>query len=230
MHQEGIDHIKSQSGTEHTGGVSSSAPVDSSVPAEQKTMVQSTVDTVKGYLGFGGGSTATTDSKVGGQETGPMGRAESDNSSSAASGGYVASTTAAISAATAAVVGKKESTTAEEAKDSSVTDSATTNPSASTSAAARDESVTNTPKKDETVTKRSDDDEDNKLSEAPGAGASASKKDNWPKENRDAIPTAGGEKLGEKHWGESQVVPDVPKPQGEQANVSSREGQPDSES
>lgn len=30
-------------------------------------------------------------------------------------------------------------------------------------------------------------------------------------ENKSAIPTAGGVRLGEKHWGESKIVPDVPK-------------------
>ncbi|CAK4034114.1 Ca2+-modulated channel polycystin [Lecanosticta acicola] len=48
-------------------------------------------------------------------------------------------------------------------------------------------------------------------------------------ENRDAIPTAGGEKLGDKHWGESQIVPDNPKPAAEEAGVSSKEGQPTGE-
>ena len=48
------------------------------------------------------------------------------------------------------------------------------------------------------------------------------------RENKDAIPTAGGERLGEKHWGESKIVPDVPKSQQEEQNVSSAEGQPDS--
>ncbi|SMR54607.1 unnamed protein product [Zymoseptoria tritici ST99CH_3D1] len=33
-------------------------------------------------------------------------------------------------------------------------------------------------------------------------------------ENVDSIPTAGGERLGDKHWGESKVVPDDPKAQG----------------
>ncbi len=32
-------------------------------------------------------------------------------------------------------------------------------------------------------------------------------------EHPDSIPTAGGEQLGKKHWGESKVVPDNPKPQ-----------------
>lgn len=47
-------------------------------------------------------------------------------------------------------------------------------------------------------------------------------------ENKDAIPIAGGVKLGEKHWGESEITPDNPKPKPEeQSNVSSAEGQPD---
>lgn len=46
-------------------------------------------------------------------------------------------------------------------------------------------------------------------------------------ENRDAIPIAGGERLGDKHWGESQMVPDNPPSQPEQ-QISSAEGQPDS--
>lgn len=46
------------------------------------------------------------------------------------------------------------------------------------------------------------------------------------RENRDAIPTAGGVKLGEKHWGESGIVPDDPKPRAEE-NISSSSGQPD---
>ena len=40
------------------------------------------------------------------------------------------------------------------------------------------------------------------------------------RENVDAIPTAGGEKLGAKHWGESKIVPENPKPS---AGVSSDE-------
>ena len=47
-------------------------------------------------------------------------------------------------------------------------------------------------------------------------------------ENKDAIPTAGGERLGEKHWGESKIVPDDPTKgkKGSEAGVSSEEGQP----
>ena len=48
-------------------------------------------------------------------------------------------------------------------------------------------------------------------------------------ENEDAIPTAGGERLGERHWGESGTVPDVPEKRASQGgNVSSSEGQADS--
>jgi len=36
------------------------------------------------------------------------------------------------------------------------------------------------------------------------------------RENKSAIPTAGGIQLGEKHWGESKIVPDVPKKSDEE--------------
>lgn len=49
-------------------------------------------------------------------------------------------------------------------------------------------------------------------------------------ENPDAIPSAGGEKLGEKHWGESQIVPENPKPRASEAGISSSVGQPTCES
>lgn len=50
-------------------------------------------------------------------------------------------------------------------------------------------------------------------------------------ENPDSIPTAGGEKLGEKHWGESQIVPELPPKRGSDAGqgASSSDGQPTSE-
>jgi hypothetical protein len=47
------------------------------------------------------------------------------------------------------------------------------------------------------------------------------------RENKDAIPTAGGIKLGEKHWGESDIVPADPGARNERENVSSSSGQPD---
>jgi len=46
--------------------------------------------------------------------------------------------------------------------------------------------------------------------------------------NESAIPTAGGERLGEKHWGESKVVAENPKPT-EEKGVSSASGQPTDE-
>lgn len=62
--------------------------------------------------------------------------------------------------------------------------------------------------------KEGDEDEGNKKQGTkPGA----------TRENPDSIPTAGGERLGEKHWGESKVVPDVPKKQDQEG----QEGQPD---
>lgn len=67
------------------------------------------------------------------------------------------------------------------------------------------------------------DDDDSKGNEKKGTKPGAQR------ENPESIPTAGGERLGEKHWGESKMVPDVPKTQKEeeQENVSSAEGQPD---
>lgn len=50
-------------------------------------------------------------------------------------------------------------------------------------------------------------------------------------ENPDSIPSAGGERLGEKHWGESKMVADVPQKresEGGAGNVASADGQPDS--
>jgi len=44
-------------------------------------------------------------------------------------------------------------------------------------------------------------------------------------ENKDAIPTAGGIKLGEKHWGESDFVPEFPKT--EEEKIASAAGQSD---
>lgn len=86
--------------------------------------------------------------------------------------------------------------------------------------------------------------------EGGGDGEKKDKKKGATQENVDSIPTAGGERLGEKHWGESKIVPDVPKEKvcapvvvsyscpvtliflfygekGEGENVSSSEGQPD---
>lgn len=65
--------------------------------------------------------------------------------------------------------------------------------------------------------------------ETGGDDEAARKADNKAaatRENRDAIPTAGGQKLGSKHWGESKIVPENPKPEGEGKGVSSAEGQP----
>ena len=51
------------------------------------------------------------------------------------------------------------------------------------------------------------------------------------RENKSAIPSAGGEQLGTAHWGESKVVPDNPKPKDEEdKGVSSKEGQPTGQS
>jgi len=46
-------------------------------------------------------------------------------------------------------------------------------------------------------------------------------------ENESSIPTAGGERLGEKHWGESKIVPDDPTKRASAAGISSEAGQSD---
>ncbi|CZT17760.1 uncharacterized protein RCC_03597 [Ramularia collo-cygni] len=45
-------------------------------------------------------------------------------------------------------------------------------------------------------------------------------------ENRDAIPTAGGKRLGEENWGESKIVPDDPGAPPHEKGISSAAGQP----
>lgn len=45
-------------------------------------------------------------------------------------------------------------------------------------------------------------------------------------ENRESIPSAGGQKLGDKHWGESAIVPEVPPKRASEAGIASKEGQP----
>ncbi|KAI5365927.1 hypothetical protein Slin15195_G074550 [Septoria linicola] len=72
-------------------------------------------------------------------------------------------------------------------------------------------------------------DADEKDAHKPPKPASAGGKAH---ENPSAIPSAGGEKLGEKHWGESEIVPDLPKKRDSdagQSGVSSSAGQPTSE-
>jgi len=49
------------------------------------------------------------------------------------------------------------------------------------------------------------------------------------RENHEAIPFAGDIRLGEKHWGESKMVPENPKPRDSEAGVSSSSGQPTGE-
>lgn len=49
------------------------------------------------------------------------------------------------------------------------------------------------------------------------------------RENKNAIPYAGDTRLGEKHWGESKIVPDNPKARDSEAGISSAAGQPTSE-
>lgn len=87
----------------------------------------------------------------------------------------------------------------------------------------------------ETSENKQEETTDNKTSEAPKdtSGDDSHKPPapagGKPLENRDAIPIAGGERLGDKHWGESKIVADNPaKKTGQDSGpgVASSEGQP----
>jgi hypothetical protein len=201
------------------GGVSASAYIGSPVQSEEKGIVQSTVDTVKNYLSglsLGGGSTAARDAE--GQARDAEERDQQQESSTSSSGGVVAGATAAASAATAAVVGSSEEDKKEEETEPQESTVSSVDASAERSdTAAKDETMADSAQKDDTS--KSDEQTEPKQSSVKGTGA---------KENRDAIPTAGGERLGEKHWGESKNIPDVP-PKEPSEKVSSSEGQPDCE-
>lgn len=193
-----------------SGGVSSAAYVDSPVPSEQKSVVQATVDTVKSYLpsylgGLSlGGADKSTEEGEGAGATKDADGEEDKGTVAAATGGAAAGVAAAGTAVAAKVgLGGDSSTgtdSAEEKKDTEMADSSQ-----------KDESTTNE-------------------QSAGGEGTESKSGGTGKKENREAIPTAGGERLGDKHWGDSKVVPDVPKAQPEGTQVSSEEGQPDSKS
>ena len=229
-----------------SGGVSSAAYVLSPVPTEQKSVVQATVDTVKSYLpslgslSLGGGGAKAEDSDTKNNE------GEEKSAVGAAAGGA-----AAAAAAAAVAVGLKSDGAAptdsadpnasstskdEPMTDSSLKDETTKTDTANEVREAKDESKSAdtgpTDRANEESTAKTDTEgaqpgEGGGGSEETGGG-SDSKKTPTGKENREAIPTAGGERLGDKHWGESKVVPDVPKKQEETPQVSSEEGQPDS--
>jgi hypothetical protein len=236
-----------------SGGVSSAAYVLSPVPSEQKSVVQSTVDaattaveTVRSYLpslaslSLGGGKTEEAESSnAGGEEE------------AVAAGGAAPVTTAAASTAAAtterdtAPTDSADQTATATAKDEAMADSDPKDDVTKTDKA-NEEAKAQDHEKSSDVANTDRDNEESKAKEdteapKPGVGNEGSevKSDESPepkkertgaKENRDAIPTAGGERLGDKHWGESKIVPDAPPKRDSEAGpqVSSAEGQPDS--
>ncbi|KAI7471721.1 hypothetical protein KC357_g5968 [Hortaea werneckii] len=246
MHAEGLEHIKNKAGigsgaassttssttatstmTGHppstnpsaedpsggipagAGGVSSSAhkmsPVDGVVGHENESQKSGLLGSTLAYLGLGGsgGSRAPTqpDTEVGQNADAPhqptSGSGVSGGSSAASVGAGAVGAGGVAAAATAAGKDNEQSAEAESAATSS------------------------------------DDgkEEDSKpQSEESSSSAKPQEKTSHEhdsqRENRDAIPLAGGEKIGGKSWGSSKIVPDNPKPR-ESTQVSSEEGQGD---
>ena len=211
------------------GGVSASAYVMSPVPSEQQSVtgaVMEKVSSALSYLGLGGGEKTSEQREEESQQN------ESQTSSSrittkAAEAGAAATATAA---ATAAAVTGSDSTFSDTAEGRKESDNKTTTGVETTDCALStseigsiDKNMADTSPKDEGKTEST-----NETTENTG-GSEESEQKKRPghagKENRDAIPTAGGERLGDKHWGESKIVPDVPKA-SESENISSADGQP----
>lgn len=208
-----------------SGGVSSSSFVSPLRPdgsGAQHTSSQSggMMDTVKSYLGMG--STGGNASETGQLGTTTEGRNVEDTTCGSGSGAGV--TGAAASAASATGLGSGNSAAGGglgSTSSDAATDSNKDSTSGSTLEAAKEkvESATGSAEKKESTSG----DDDHKPPQ-PASGKP------HKLENESAIPTAGGERLGEKHWGESGMVPDMPEPRASEAGVSSTEGQPTRES
>ena len=214
------------------GGVSGSADVGSPVPnSEEKEqsssesgLQQSTKDFVKG----------DGDSKTEGQEE----ARNAEGQGSAEAGGAATAAAGTGAAAAGTLAGQSDSTSAETSKDTNensssagITDSADSTADTTT----QNETMADTEQKDENSQPQYGEDEQKserqEVKEQSSSGDNTGVGNKGPgqsKENRDAIPTAGGEKLGAQHWGESSKVPEVPpKRDSEAQQVSSGEGQPD---
>ncbi|KAI7422178.1 hypothetical protein KC336_g8442 [Hortaea werneckii] len=219
MHAEGLEHIKNKAGIGSgaasggipagAGGVSSSAhkmsPVDGVVGHENESQKSGLLGSTLAYLGLGGsgGSRAPTqpDTEVGQNADAPhqptSGSGVSGGSSAAAVGAGAVGAGGVAAAATAAGKDNEQSAEAESAATSSG------DGKAEDSKPQSEESSSSTKPQEKT-----------------------SHEHDSQRENRDAIPLAGGEKIGGKSWGSSKIVPDNPKPR-ESTQVSSEEGQGD---
>ncbi|KAI6880675.1 hypothetical protein KC363_g5277 [Hortaea werneckii] len=246
MHAEGLEHIKNKAGigsgaasstassttapsttTGHppstnpsaedpsggipagAGGVSSSAhkmsPVDGVVGHENEGQKSGLLGSTLAYLGLGGsgGSRAPTqpDTEVGQNADAPhqptSGSGVSGGSSAAAVGAGAVGAGGVAAAATAAGKDNEQSAEAE--------------PAATSSGDGKEEDSKPQSEESSSSTKPQE---------------KTSHEHDSQRENRDAIPLAGGEKIGGKSWGSSKIVPDNPKPR-ESTQVSSEEGQGD---
>lgn len=223
-----VDTVKSYLGYGSTGsGTTTGVPEGGPRGLETSHVGESTALPGQGntYLKYGPGSTGPGAADVGstglgsgatglGSETSGLGAGTTSVGGGSGVGDVAPrSTIGTTDTTTGSSLG--ESTTlggADTARDSTTS----SNPVSSTVESAK-ESVTDTTNKDDDrkVTSGADD-------HKPPAPA-----DGKPHtlENPTSIPTAGGERLGEKHWGESGIVPDNPPPRASEAGISSAEGQ-----
>lgn len=224
QHAEGIEHIKANTDTSATegAGVSSSADQDASQGG--------VIDTVKSYLGMGSG-TGTAAAETGQLGTTGDGKNAQDTSGSGSGAGFTGTLASAVSAAglgsgnqaAGGGLGSTSSSSAEATSENSGTTTGSGSQSTMEAAKEKVQEVTNTGNKGEGEGEERKESTSGDNDHKPPQPA-----DGKPKklENPSSIPTAGGEKLGEKHWGESGIVPDRPEPRASEAGISSEEGQP----
>lgn len=210
------------------GGVSSTAHIDSPVTdaESQKTYLGSAME----YLGLAPKTSKEASPLQDAATNDQAEQARNNDMESSASGeargtaGVVAGGAAATGAAAAGAVGAGETqrNLDDTAKD---TQQATGNTEPTTS---KDVTMGDTSGADKDATGATEGVEKSGDSEhKPPQPADAARETGAKAEHRDAIPTAGGERLGEQHWGESKIVADNPKPPpAEEKGVSSADGQP----
>lgn len=191
--QEGIDHIKKEIGLSSTTGAASAGgaqlpstnrgsddaaggDLGDDDPQQHQTTGGGLVETVKGYLGFGGAGDEQSrgDDVVVNDLTGA-----SDDP---------ATKPHHAAAGTATATGTKASMMASNNAGESKPNEGNSQPAA--------EQQQDAPRGDDHKGDSKEEGENSKEEKKPGKVM----------ENKDAIPTAGGEKLGEKHWGESKIV------------------------
>lgn len=205
------------------------SPVPSEPQSSVTGVVQNTVDTVKSYFaGLSlGGSKTTEDQEArnAGEENTTTGSGSAVDAVKAGAAVSASAVAASAGYETASNTGANTDGSNEnkETSGTAPTDSAERAPGTTS----KDENMADSAKKDDNAkaaetTEQSSESEEKKDESSTGGGKSTGKL-----ENRDAIPMAGGERLGEHHWGESKMLPDNAPPPQEQ-KVSSAEGQPDS--